>query len=292
MRKQTLLIIGLIGGILAVVGVFLPWISVDGGETWKESGWDLKDLRLLGITSPYLVLAGGIIALLGSLILLKARGLIGFLLPMGGIIAIIGGIRGYFDANAIWSGGIPDIIIPTSANYGVYVCIIGGVLALVGGITERMVTLKLNVLCVISAILAFISLALPWWVLTADGMPLSIFPWGISHGWLGPMHYAFVFYSALALIVTSGILALISSARAGSKKMLSAGILALLSLVTFIGGLESLILTKFPRVNSPFYWGPYDGGLQAFAYLSSGFWLALVAAIIAFVAYKKYTQSI
>jgi hypothetical protein len=59
MEKKTLLIIGLIGGIIAAVGVFLPWQSVLGINI---SGWDVTATA----SYPYVILLGGILALIGA----------------------------------------------------------------------------------------------------------------------------------------------------------------------------------------------------------------------------------
>jgi len=136
MEKQTLLIIGLIGGILATIGVFLPWIGrsyMGGWSGWGDSGWGLRTTRVISFYSPYPALAGGIIALLGGFALLKEKRPVGFLLPMGGITAIAGGAWGYFDVSAYLSrvGTVPELHL--SSGYGFYVCIVGGVLALIGG---------------------------------------------------------------------------------------------------------------------------------------------------------------
>jgi len=127
------LIIGLIGGILAVVGVFLPWMILGGWEatTPSVSGWDLRTWRTSPY-SPYLTLIGGISAILGSFALLKWKRFAGFLLAIGGAIAIFGGTMAYFDVRAILFGGwIPEIF--PDWGYGFYVCIVGGILALIGG---------------------------------------------------------------------------------------------------------------------------------------------------------------
>jgi len=132
MEKQTLLIIGLIGGILATIGVFLPWASwgYEWSEPWSESGWGLRG----EMNSPYLALAGGIIALLGGFALLKGKRPVGFLLPMGGIIAIAGGAWGYFDVSAYLSQIEPGAFeLFSGFDYGFYVCTAGGILALIGG---------------------------------------------------------------------------------------------------------------------------------------------------------------
>ncbi|TKJ25650.1 MAG: hypothetical protein CEE41_04010 [Hadesarchaea archaeon B3_Hades] len=138
MEKQTLLIIGLIGGILAVVGVFLPWIGRSYMGGWSagglsDSGWNLRTTRVISFYSPYPALAGGIIALLGGFALLNGKRPVGFLLPIGGITAIAGGLWGYFDVSAYLSRVVTIPELHLSSSYGFYICIVGGVLALIGG---------------------------------------------------------------------------------------------------------------------------------------------------------------
>lgn len=126
MEKKTLLIIGLIGGILAAVGVFLSWFSTAGVSF---SGWDMARTwaPLLGqsFNQPYVVLLGGILALLGGLAALLAVKVtnISYLIPLGGIIAVLG-----------WVWAAVDIADWSAVSYGFYVCLVGGILALIGGI--------------------------------------------------------------------------------------------------------------------------------------------------------------
>jgi len=113
MKKQTLLIIGLIGGILAAVGVFLDW---GGGMTgWQGTAF---------VSYPYVVLLGGILALIGALVAMLAVKVknIDYLIPIGGVVALLGWIWAVADAGLSgWA-------------YGFYVCLVGGILALIGGI--------------------------------------------------------------------------------------------------------------------------------------------------------------
>lgn len=138
MDKKTLLIIGLIGGILAVVGVFLPWIvgRIEDGPagTSSESGWELRTTQVISFYSPYSALAGGIIAVLGAFALLVGKRPICFLLPIGGIIATAGGAWGYLDVSAYLSRVITIPELHLSSGYGFYICIVGGILALIGGV--------------------------------------------------------------------------------------------------------------------------------------------------------------
>lgn len=95
------------------------------------SGWDLGTRRT-SLYSPYLTLIGGVIAILGSFALLKRKKPMGFLLLIGGVITIFGGIMAYFDVKDIISGILIPEIFP-DWGYGFYVCIVGGILALISG---------------------------------------------------------------------------------------------------------------------------------------------------------------
>jgi len=122
MEKRTLLIIGLIGGILTTVGVFLPWASAFG---YSVSGWDALSASVSNNPDVLLVLIGGILALLGGLIALLAVGMknIGYLIPLGGIIALLGWIWAVANAGTL-----------SGWTYGFYACLVGAILALIGGI--------------------------------------------------------------------------------------------------------------------------------------------------------------
>jgi len=117
MEKKTLLIIGLIGGIIAAVGVFLPWVSVSGfGITVTVSGFDASQGKV--------VLLGGVLALIGSLaVLATTMKSLSYLIPVGGLVAILGWIWGAADV------GFGNL---TSLSYGFWACLVGAVLALIG----------------------------------------------------------------------------------------------------------------------------------------------------------------
>jgi hypothetical protein len=124
--------LGLVGGILAAVSMFLPWLSI-----WymNASGWDIVTAvgpEIMGcprgaalFLAPILVMIGGFVALAGGIDMLMGRGM-GFLLPIGGILALIGGIWGLTDV-----GGLAALF-GIGTGYGIYVGIIGGILALIG----------------------------------------------------------------------------------------------------------------------------------------------------------------
>lgn len=104
--------------------------------------------------------------------------------------------------------------------------------------------------------------------------------------------------AALALIVIAGIAAMVGSLIIGKTgKMILAfdGILALLSIIIFAAGLQGE-LSKAPPVSGFPEVGLFSSGSWSFmgtsmnyqSYLSFGLWLALIAAIIAFISLGKH----
>lgn len=93
----------------------------------------------LGLEGPIVVvLIGGILALTGAIGMLATKvRTIGLLLPIGGILALAGGIWGH-----VWATEIADFVDylseflgeSTSANPGdgIYMAIVGAILALIG----------------------------------------------------------------------------------------------------------------------------------------------------------------
>ncbi|MFN4133281.1 MAG: hypothetical protein ACK4GQ_02800 [Candidatus Hadarchaeales archaeon] len=140
MEKKTLTYIGLVGGILGIAGVFTEWASAGAlGFSMGFTGFDI--LVRVGASDAWPVavsLLGGVLALLGAIGLLAAKRVLGFLLPIGGILAIAG--AGYAATKiAEFAGGIGGGGIPISINIGIgiYLCIIGGVLALIGTLSLK-----------------------------------------------------------------------------------------------------------------------------------------------------------
>jgi hypothetical protein len=117
MEKKTLLIIGLIGGIIAAVGVFLPWISVSGfGITVTANGFDSNYGKI--------ILLGGVLTLVGAFaVLATTMKSLSYLIPIGGLVAILGWLWGAADL------GFGNL---TSLSYGFWACLVGAVLALIG----------------------------------------------------------------------------------------------------------------------------------------------------------------
>ena len=171
--------------------------------------------------------------------------------------------------------------------------------------------MKVNIIGIIGAILAFITLALPWWTCTisagAMGMTLSFdvtvslyeakaTAMGMSQTAPLDIWYGKV---ALALIIVAGILAIVGSVtRFGKKLLAGGGVLALISIIVFAVGLNDDLSRTSPVPNAPsgfpqiglFSSGSFDymGFSYSYSsYLTYGFWLALIAAILMFVAIVK-----
>ena len=117
MEKKTLLIIGLIGGIIAAVGVFLPWVSVSvGGFSVSADG--------SGSNYGKLIMLGGVLAIIGALAALATTmKSLSYLVPIGGLVGILGWVWGAADL------GFGNL---TSLSYGFWACLVGAVLALIG----------------------------------------------------------------------------------------------------------------------------------------------------------------
>lgn len=103
--------------------------------------------------------------------------------------------------------------------------------------------------------------------------------------------------AALALIVIAGIVGIVGSliiGKIGKVILVVAGILALLSIIIFAAGLqgelsEGAVVAGFPEVGL-FSSGSFMG-LDYVAYLCVGFWVALAAAIIAFISSLKHPMA-
>ncbi len=124
--NKGLAAVGFIGGILAAVGVFLEWVSVSGfGFSASASGWDMATAEIGSVTYPYVIVIGGIIALIGALVAFGHK-TAGYLLPLGGLIALGG-----------WGWAASDVADWSAVSYGFYVCLVGAILALVGSAALR-----------------------------------------------------------------------------------------------------------------------------------------------------------
>lgn len=165
--------------------------------------------------------------------------------------------------------------------------------------------MKLNYIGIIGAILAFVSIALPWWTMSMSATAMevtfsadvSVYLYQASASAMGVSQTVtmelWFGWAALALVVLGGVLGIVGGAIPDKGKMVLVvgGILALLSIVIFAVGLQTE-LSKAPPVSGFPGVGLFSSGSYNFmgasmnysTYLSFGFWLALVAMILMFVA--------
>jgi len=146
-----------------------------------------------------------------------------------------------------------------------------------------------NALGIVAAIIAFVSLVpfepyLAWWSASGPGGTLSLFPWGISGaGMAVPSEYWWG-YTAMVFIGLAGVLGLVGSVigKPGKGLLAVAGLLGLLSVIVFVAG----FINAMGGTQLLFY---SSGGVSA--YLYGGFWLALIAAILLFVASARHPKA-
>jgi len=137
--QKALGVVGLIAGVLALVGIFLPWVKLSGwGMSVSASAWDSVTRATVlegeGVSrEPWacIALAGAILILVGALSALaspRTRILWGVLV-IGGLLAIAGSAWGF--------SAIPTVgILGISGGHGVgeYLTLVGGILGLVGAL--------------------------------------------------------------------------------------------------------------------------------------------------------------
>lgn len=166
--------------------------------------------------------------------------------------------------------------------------------------------MKPNIIGIIGGILAFVSLALPWWTMSVSSsfatygnfaVDASVYPYMAGMSGLDMTTGISLWYGwvALALIIVGGLLGIISSLKLVEAKILSiGGALVLISVLIFAVGLQLDFLNVPPTEGVPAFALFGSGSLSESgynvsytAYLSFGFWTALVAAILMFVASRK-----
>jgi hypothetical protein len=165
--------------------------------------------------------------------------------------------------------------------------------------------LKLNITGLVGGILAFVSLALPWWTLSVSSavtgfgnisVDISIYPYMASMAGLEAAAIDLWFgWIALAFIIVGGLLGIIGSLKPDrAKVLLIGGALVLVSIIIFAVGLQIMLLQGLGLDSSIFLFGSgslsaseYGADVNYLAYLSFGFWIALIAAIMMFAASRK-----
>jgi hypothetical protein len=172
---------------------------------------------------------------------------------------------------------------------------------------------RLNILGILGALIAFISLVVPWWTMTLTfsfmgidrpaHMSLYLYQAETSAmEWSARSHLDLWFgWIALVFVVFGGLLGAVGSLRQQGRLILVGGVFALISVTVFAVGLQSELWNA--PVNPWGYSVPWlfssglidQGGLSHVsytAYLSFGFWMALVAAVTMLVAsLQKVVQS-
>lgn len=152
------------GGIAAIVGAFLSWASIAlavsaGGQSQsvnltvnglgKISGAPGgADMSANSASDGYLVMAAGVIALIGGVVLLATKKSAGAILALIGGVAALGlGIYELTQVSGVEDGikkqmgavasGV-DFKVSASAGIGLWIVLVGGALALIGGIVAMM----------------------------------------------------------------------------------------------------------------------------------------------------------
>jgi hypothetical protein len=171
---------------------------------------------------------------------------------------------------------------------------------------RRKDSLRRNISGIIGGILAFVSLALPWWTMSVSNslatygnlsFDVSVYPYMAGMSGLDVSGGLSLWYGwvALALIIIGGLISIVSSLQRGRAKILSiGGALVLFSILIFAVGLQIDFLNVPSTEGTPAFALFGSGSLSESgynvsytAYLSFGFWLALAAAIVLLIASRK-----
>lgn len=161
---------------------------------------------------------------------------------------------------------------------------------------------------IVGAIVAFLSIVLPWWTLI---MSASVYE--INYSFEGSVYLyqttvtsnipyvpsgsqsmdRWWGWAALALVIAGGVLGIIGSITVFGKRLLiSGGVLILLAMIIFAVCLQnelSSIMMPIPDMEiALFSSGTFMEMLNYSSYLTFGFWLALISAILMFIALTKH----
>lgn len=121
---------GIIGSFIAIFSMFLPWSMNRVGETVVAFlGLEIISVKFF---APFLVIIGGVYALVGGIGILVAE-VLESSLEMGGTFVLAGGIWGFVvkaDISSVLAGqGVGPVF-----GYGIYWALVGAVIILVSGV--------------------------------------------------------------------------------------------------------------------------------------------------------------
>jgi hypothetical protein len=303
--KRILACIGLIGGILALVGVFAPWATHPvyiESESVNISAWDTITARDIwwGVGLPPnigyevwagLALHGAVLALVGTLSALAApKSKVPWaILGLGGVLAIAGSAWGLSDI--IINGGIAGTL---NTGYGLYLTLAGGILALIGSVRSgavfqtpiRVPSIQRGVagnkigvgIGGIAGILALVGIFGPW--AAARDYNASISAWdaitGLRTGDNAPLYQV---WAGLALHGAILVLVGALSTVAAPKSKVPWGILGAGVVMVMAGCARGLSDIRAGSVN----------GLSGIGY---GLYLTLVGAILGLIGLWRLRDSL
>jgi len=144
--KRAMAVFGLMFAFMTAAMVFLPWEkpwTSSSGISAPISGWELATEQ--GWISPYIVLAGVIVALIGTIGVLvspmsHAGTVLNVVMIVGGALILAGGILGYLSVPQ-QANILPGVGVSSAQMGGGGLMIFGG-LALVGGLKPERMGLK------------------------------------------------------------------------------------------------------------------------------------------------------
>jgi hypothetical protein len=142
--------------------------------------------------------------------------------------------------------------------------------------------LNVNIIGVVGGILAFVSIALPWWTFSVLGLSLDVYLFQLTASGFTVAMDLWFGWMALFFVAIGGLIGIAGSVVNNGKNMLlGCGVLGLLAVGTFAFGMQTQ-LSSVPGVGI----GLISSGPGYSTYLSYGFWLALASAILSLVGYR------
>ena len=142
-------LIGFIGTIILIVGVFLNWVTLDlssliGSTSTEITGWDLygnedyKDLFEYSY-APLIALVCGVISLITTILPVvykneKITRVLGIVTLILAVVAIVIGVLFYSNISETY-----DLLLATytsSVGIGFWLCMVGAIITAIGGIVD------------------------------------------------------------------------------------------------------------------------------------------------------------